>query len=76
MEKLKVALVGAGGISQIFRIPALQNIENVELVALCDVDEGKVGFIAKKFDIKNVYYDIENLIRKKSEDKPPKDEQD
>ena len=68
MEKLKVALVGAGGISQIFRIPALQNIENVELVALCDVDEGKVGFIAKKFNIKNVYYDIENLIRKETLD--------
>ena len=68
MEKLKVALVGAGGISQIFRIPALQNIENVELVALCDVDEGKVGFIAKKYEIKNVYYDIENLLRKETLD--------
>jgi predicted dehydrogenase len=64
MEKLKVALIGTGGISQIFRIPALQNIENVELVALCDVDEAKVSFIAEKFNIKNVYYDIENLLRK------------
>ena len=68
MEKLKVALIGTGGISQIFRIPALQNIENVELVALCDVDESKVSFIAEKYNIKNVYYDIENLLRKEALD--------
>ena len=68
MEKLKVALIGTGGISQIFRIPALQNIENVELVALCDVDEAKVSFIAEKYNIKNVYYDIENLLRKEALD--------
>lgn len=68
MEKLKVALIGTGGISQIFRIPALQNIENVELVALCDVDEAKVSFIAEKYNIKNVYYDIENLLKKETLD--------
>jgi len=68
MEKLKVALVGAGGISQIVRIPALKKIENVELVALCDVDEAKVSFIADKFEINKVYYDIQNLLDKEKLD--------
>ncbi len=68
MEKLSVALVGTGGISQIFRIPALQNIENVELVALCDVDEAKVSLIADKYDINKVYFDFESLINKEQLD--------
>jgi predicted dehydrogenase len=68
MSKLKVALVGTGGISQIFRIPALVNIEDVDLVALCDVDEAKVSFIAEKYEISRVYYDIENLLNKESLD--------
>jgi len=63
MKKVRVALVGAGGISQIVRIPAIKKIEDAELVALCDIDETKVGFIADKYDIKNVYYDIQILLK-------------
>ena len=68
MEKLKLGLVGAGGISQIVRIPALKKIENVDLVAVCDVDDAKVSFIADKFDIKNVYFDFQNLLQKEDLD--------
>ena len=60
MSKVKIALVGVGGISQVVRIPSLKKNEEVELVALCDVDEAKVSFIADKYNIPKVYFDIQN----------------
>jgi predicted dehydrogenase len=68
MSKLKIALAGVGGISQIVRIPTLKKMEDVELVAICDVDEAKVGFIADKYDIPRVYYDFQNLLKKEELD--------
>ena len=68
MDKVKIALVGVGGISQVVRIPSLKKNEDVELVALCDVDEAKVSFIAEKYNIPKVYFDIQNLISKEKLD--------
>jgi len=63
MEKVRVALVGVGGISQVVRIPALMKMDDVELVALCDIDEGKLGVVAEKYGINNVYFDMQQLIK-------------
>jgi predicted dehydrogenase len=68
MEKVKIALVGIGGISQVVRIPLLKKNENVELVALCDIDEAKASFIAEKYKIPKVYFDIQYLISKEKLD--------
>jgi predicted dehydrogenase len=68
MSKIKIALAGAGGISQIVRIPALKKMEDVELVAICDLDEAKVSFIADKYDIPRVYFDIQNLLNREELD--------
>ncbi len=68
MNKVKIALVGVGGISQLVRIPLLKKMKDIELVALCDVDEAKVSFIAKKFKVPKVYFDIQNLIKKEDLD--------
>ncbi len=62
MEKLKVAVVGTGSIAQIVHIPLLKKLENVELVAICDVDQGKVSFLTQKFNIPRWYYLIDEMI--------------
>ena len=64
MSKIKIALAGVGGISQIVRIPTLKKMEDIELVAICDLDEAKVSFIADKFEIPHVYFDYQNLLRR------------
>jgi predicted dehydrogenase len=68
METIKLAVVGTGGISQIYRIPALKKFDEIDLVALCDIDENKAVFIADKYQITNVYFDIQNLLRKEEID--------
>lgn len=62
MEKLKVAVVGVGSIAQIVHLPILKKLEDVEVAAICDVDESKVHAIIKKFDIPRWYSQIDDLI--------------
>jgi predicted dehydrogenase len=68
MKNLRIAMVGAGGISQVVRIPALKKMEGVDLVALCDIDEAKASFVADKFGIRKVYFDIEELLKNEKPD--------
>jgi predicted dehydrogenase len=68
MDKVRVAMVGAGGISQVVRIPILKKMEDVDLVAICDIDESKASLIADKFSIKSVYDDIEYLLKQEKLD--------
>jgi predicted dehydrogenase len=63
MEKVRIALVGVGGISQVVRIPAVLKMEDVQLVALCDIDEAKLGSVSEKFGVDNVYFDMQTMLR-------------
>jgi len=57
-DKLKVGIVGGGGIAQIIHLPTLAKMPQVEVCAVCDVDIRKASILAKKYSIKNVYSDI------------------
>jgi predicted dehydrogenase len=56
-ENLRVALLGVGAIAQVVHLPVLSQLENVELVAVCDVDEPRARAIAARFGIPRVYGD-------------------
>jgi predicted dehydrogenase len=43
-------------------------MDNVELVAICDIDEAKVSFIADKFEIPHAYFDYQNLLAREELD--------
>jgi predicted dehydrogenase len=68
MEKFKVAIVGVGSIAQIVHLPILTKMEDVEIVAICDVDVAKVNAITKRFDIPRWYFLIDDLIKKEKLD--------
>lgn len=62
MEKVKVAIVGLGGIAQIAHLPILSKMPNVELTAVCDVDRSKSRSIAQKYNVKNSYTDLDKML--------------
>ncbi len=68
MKKMKVAVVGAGSIAQVAHIPVLKQLDDVEIVAICDVDKSKVSRITEKFEIPRWYYLIDNLLKNESLD--------
>jgi len=46
-EKLKIGIIGCGGIANGKHMPSLKNIPNVEMVAFCDLEEDKAKKAAK-----------------------------
>ena len=60
----KVALVGVGGISGA-HIPAWENMENAELVALCDIRPERTESFA---ETKHIYTDFEEMLEKEEFD--------
>ncbi|RDW16967.1 gfo/Idh/MocA family oxidoreductase [Oceanobacillus arenosus] len=63
MKKLKMGIIGVGGIAQGRHIPAYLNIpDKVEIIAVQDVDTARAEEVAKKFDIPQVFTDYHKLF--------------
>jgi predicted dehydrogenase len=60
---VRVSVIGAGAIAQVAHLVVLSKLEGVELVGLCDADVAKAHALARRFDVPDVYDDIEELIR-------------
>lgn len=48
MKKLKVAIIGAGGIATYAHAPSYEKIDNIEIVGVCDLIEERAEKIAKR----------------------------
>lgn len=68
MEKMKVAVAGVGHIAQVAHLPVLTKMEDVEVVAICDIDRSKVGRITEKFKIPKWYYIIDEMLKREKLD--------
>lgn len=60
-KKIKIGIVGAGNISK-SHIKAYSSVSEVEVVAICDINEDKLNKTADKYDINNRYTSIEAMI--------------
>ncbi|KRG12124.1 oxidoreductase [Virgibacillus soli] len=69
-EKLKVAIVGCGGIANGKHMPSLSKLEQVEMVAFCDIIVEKAEEAAAKFGVEDakVYEDYKELLADSSID--------
>lgn len=63
-RKIKLGLVGAGGIAEFSHLPGIVSLDNVELNAVCDVVEERARKAAVKYNAKEVYTDYEEMIKK------------
>ena len=59
---LRIAVVGAGAISQIAHLPLLSKARGATLVALCDNDGPKARALADRFGVRDVFTDIDDLF--------------
>jgi len=62
MKKVKVGIIGAGGIVQIGHIPSFQKLPDVEVVAISDPNEEKLKFVAEKFRIPRTFSDYKKML--------------
>jgi predicted dehydrogenase len=69
-DKVRVGIIGCGGIANGKHLPALKAVKEVEMVAFCDIIESKAEEAAKKYGTPNakVYKDYRKLLEDKSID--------
>ncbi|MFO7588803.1 MAG: Gfo/Idh/MocA family oxidoreductase [Gemmatimonadota bacterium] len=61
---VRVAVLGAGGASQVVHLPILKRLRAVEVVGLADVQKRKARTIAERFEIPHVAEDLAGLAER------------
>jgi predicted dehydrogenase len=59
---VRIAVVGAGAIAQLAHLPVLHKLRGVQLAALVDNDRAKARALADRFEIPDVFNDIEDAL--------------
>jgi len=62
IEKINVGIIGAGGIAQ-EHLKVLKDLEDVEIVALCNRGEKRRVETAEKFDIPRIYANYHDMLK-------------
>lgn len=61
-KKVKVGIIGAGGISQVSHIPNIVAEPSAELVAVCDTDSGRAAAVAERYEVAKWYDQPERMF--------------
>ncbi len=61
-ESLKIGIIGAGAITQVAHLPVLRKLKGVEVSAICDSDLPKARALAERFQVRDAFSDIEELL--------------
>ncbi len=62
-DAIRVGVIGAGAIAQIAHLGVISRLKGAQLVALADMDVPKAQGLARRFEIPDVYDDIEDLLK-------------
>jgi len=62
MDKIKVGIIGTGGISEC-HISGYKALDNVELYAVCDINEQRAANCANKHNIQHVFTDYNEMLK-------------
>jgi predicted dehydrogenase len=62
MEKIGIALIGAGNVAQNVHIPILKKLPNANLIAVCDQNKSHARAIAEKFNIPHYCKSVDELL--------------
>lgn len=61
MEKVKIGFIGAGNFANATHYPSLVEIEDTQIVAICDLDKQRLEKTASKYNISNRFTDYKKL---------------
>ncbi len=62
LQKLRVCVIGAGQMANRVHYPSLASLEEVEVVAACDIDEARLGETAKRWGIARTFFDYRQMV--------------
>jgi predicted dehydrogenase len=62
-EKTKIGIVGLGWIAQVYHLPILTHLPEVEVTCICDREKNKARALAEKYGIKKYYTSFEEMLK-------------
>jgi len=68
MAKIKVGFVGAGTHANLVHYPSLALMDDVEIVAICDINKERLYSTAEKYNVKKTYTDYRRMFEKENLD--------
>ena len=68
MKKVRLAIIGAGFVSQLAHLPSFYSNPKVKIVALCDLNKKLLDKVSKKFQIFSTYTSHREMLRKEQLD--------
>ncbi|MFL7810730.1 MAG: Gfo/Idh/MocA family protein, partial [Anaerolineae bacterium] len=67
-RKLKVGVIGIGGIARNVHLLSLADMHDIELVAMCDIIEERASTMARQFEVEQVYTLYQEMLSKEELD--------
>ncbi|HOX37999.1 MAG TPA: Gfo/Idh/MocA family oxidoreductase [Candidatus Brocadiia bacterium] len=61
-RKVRVAMIGAGGMANAVHYPSLALFDDVEIAAICDLDSARLNETADKYKIEKRYADYRKMV--------------
>ena len=68
MDKIKVGVIGLGGVAQLVHLPNLNKLPNVEISAVAEVNRNRLHTISDKFKIDHRFSNYKDLLEKSEVD--------
>jgi predicted dehydrogenase len=62
LSKVRVAMIGAGGMANTVHYPSLASFDDVEIAAICDLDAERLTATADKYGVEKRYADYRRMI--------------
>lgn len=59
---LRIGAIGCGGLSSSCHLPAIRALPELDLVALCDLDRGRLAAAAQQFNVRETFTDFEHML--------------
>ncbi len=61
-KKVRVAMIGAGSMANSVHYPSLASFDDVEIVAICDIDTERLNNTADKYQVERRYIDYQKMV--------------
>jgi predicted dehydrogenase len=61
-KKIRIGVIGAGEVARLVYIPNMLKIPNLEVAAICDLQEVRADCLQAMFGIREVYYSVDEML--------------
>lgn len=68
MQKVRIAMIGAGAHASSVHYPSISSIEHAEITSVCDLDRERLKEIGEKYRIQRLYTDYREMLDKEELD--------